>query len=131
MAAEVENIETDFNLDDHTKIDALLLKRFNNYENAEVLVPELIGELTDEESKIISAKDLPDLPPKLVFVDEEDINTVTLLYARNFVCKTCGMVFKREKLYENHSSLCGKTAKKLPKVKKTSSEISLCQITKH
>ena len=61
MAAEIENIETDFNLDEHTEINVLLLKKFNNYENAEVLVPELTGELTDEESEVISAEDLPDL----------------------------------------------------------------------
>ena len=121
MAAEVENIEIDFNLDEHAEIDVLLLKRFNNYENTEVLVPELTGELTDEESEIISAEDLPNLPPKLVFKDDEDINTVTLHDVRNFVCKTCGLVFKREKWYENHSSSCGKTAKKMPKLKKTSS----------
>ena len=126
MAAKVENIEIDFNLDKHTEIDVLLLKRFNNYENAEVLVPELTGE-----SEIISAKDLPDLPPKLVFVDEEDINTVTLHDARNFVCKTRGMFFKREKWYENHSSSCGKTAKKMPKLKKHLMQLVLCQITKH
>ena len=69
MAAEIENIEIDFNLDEHAEIDVLLLKKINNYENAKVLAPELTGELTDEESEIISAEDLPDLPPKLVFVD--------------------------------------------------------------
>ena len=131
MAAEIENIEIDFNLDEHAEIDVLLLKKFNNYENTEVLVPELTGELTDEESEIISAEDLPDLPPKLVFVDEEDINTVTLHDARNFVCKTRGMFFKREKWYENHSSSCGKTAKKMPKLKKHLMQLVLCQITKH
>ena len=80
-------------MDEHTEIYVLPLKKFNNYENAEVLVPEL----TDEESKIISAKDLLDLPPKLVFVDKENINTTTLHDAWNFVCRTCGMDFKREK----------------------------------
>ena len=49
-------------MDEHTEIYVLPLKKFNNYENAEVLVPEL----TDEESKIISAKDLLDLPPMLI-----------------------------------------------------------------
>ena len=94
-------------------------------ENAEVLVPELTGELTDEESEIILAKDLPDPPPKPVFVDEEGINTVTLHDDRNFVCKTCGMVFKREKRYENFSSSCSETAKKMPKLKKTSNTACL------
>ena len=103
----------------------MLLKRFNNYENAEGLVPELTRELTDEEPEIISAKDLPDLPPKLVFVNEEDMNTVTLYDARNFVCKTCGMVFQREKLYENHSISYGKTDKKMAKLKKTSNAACL------
>ena len=39
MAAEVENTEIDFNLDENTEIDVLLLKKLNNYENAEILVP--------------------------------------------------------------------------------------------
>ena len=107
-------------MDEHTEIDKLLLKKFNIYENAEVLVPELTGELTDKESDIISAEDLPDLPPILVFMDEEDIKTIVLHDARNFVCKTCGMVFKAEKCHENHSSSCGKTAIKMTKLKKTS-----------
>ena len=125
MAAEIENIEIDFNLDEHTEIDVSLLKKLNNYENTEVLVPELTGELTDEDSEIISAEDLPDLPPKLVFVDEEDIKAIALHDARNFVCKTCGMVFKREKWYENHSSSYGKTAIKMPKLKKASNAACL------
>ena len=128
MAAEIENIEIDFNLDERTKIDVLLLKKINNYENAEVLVPELTGELTDEESEIISAEDLPDIPPKLVFVDEEDIKTIALHDARNPVYKACGMVFKREKWYENHSSSCGKTAIKMPKLKKHPMQLILCQV---
>ena len=94
MAEERENIEIDFNLDEHTEIDILLLKKVNNHENA-VLVPQFTGELTDEESETISAEDLPDLPPKLAFVDEGHIKTITLHDARNFVCKTCGMGFKR------------------------------------
>ena len=104
MAAEIENIEINFNLDEYTEIDVLLLKKFNNYENAEVLVPELTGQLTDEEA----------------FVDEEDIKTIALHDARNFVCKTCGMAFEREKWYRNHCSSCGKRAIKMPKLKKTS-----------
>ena len=94
MAEERENIEIDFNLDEHTEKDILLLKKVNNYENA-VLVPQFTGELTDEESETISAEDLPDLPPKLAFVDEGHIKTITLHDARNFVCQTCGMGFKR------------------------------------
>ena len=92
MAAETENIEIDFNLNEHTEIDVSSLKKFNNYENTEVLVPELTRELTDEESEIISTEDLPDLTPKLVFVDEEDIKAIALHDAKNFACKTCGMV---------------------------------------
>ena len=75
----------------------MLLKRFNNYENAEGLVPELTRELTDEGPEIISPKDLPDLSPKLVFMSEEDMNIVTLYDGRNFVCKTCGIWFLKEK----------------------------------
>ena len=63
----------------------MLLNKFNNYENVEDLVPVLTGELTDEETEVISAKDLPDLPPKLVFMDEKDINTITVQDVRNFV----------------------------------------------
>ena len=82
-------------------------------------------------NQIISTKDLPDLPPKLVFVDEEDINTVTLYDARNFVCKTCEMVFKREKWYENRSSSCGKTTKKMSMLKKKHPvQLVLYQVTK-
>ena len=54
-------------MDEYTKIDVLLLKKLNNYENAEVLVPTLTEELTDKELEIISAKDLPDLPSKTSF----------------------------------------------------------------
>ena len=43
MAADIENIEIDFNLDEYIEIDILLRKKFNNYENAKVLVPELTG----------------------------------------------------------------------------------------
>ena len=125
MTAEIENIEIGFNLDEHTEIDVSLLKKINNYENTEVLVPELTGELTDEESEIISAEDLPDLPPKLVFVDEEDIKAIALHDPRNFVCKTCIMVFRREKWYENHSSSYGKTAIKMPKLRKVSNAACL------
>ena len=97
----------------------------NNFENAKVLVPELTGELTNEESEIISAEDLPDLPPELVFLDKEDTKTISLHDARNFVCKTYGMVLKREKWYENHSSSYGKTATKMQKLKKSSNAACL------
>ena len=118
MAAEIENIEIDFNLDEHAEIDVLLLKKFNNYENTEVLVPELTGELTDEESEIISAEDLPDLLPKLVFVDEKTLRLYHYMMRGSLFEKTCGIVFKREKWYENHSISRGKTAVKIPKLKK-------------
>ena len=55
MAEERENIEIDFNLDEHTEIDILLLKKVNNYENA-VLVPQFTGELTDEELETFQQK---------------------------------------------------------------------------
>lgn len=51
-------------------------------------------------------------------MDEEDINTITLYDARNVVCKTCEMVFKRKKLNENQSSSCDQTAEKMPKLKR-------------
>ena len=130
MAAEIENIEIDFNLDEHAEVDVLLLKKVNyqkNHENAEVLVPELTGELTDENQKSFQQK-LTRSTFKTSFMDEEDTKNIALHDARNFVCKTCGMIFKREKWYENHSSSCSKAAIKMPKLKKRPMQLILCQV---
>ena len=39
MSAEIQNIEIDFNLDEHTQKDVLLLQKCSNYKN--IKVPEL------------------------------------------------------------------------------------------
>ena len=114
----------DYILDDDEEFEVNEMKKFSNYESAEVIIPDDC-ELSDDGDEKITSEKIP--PVEITFVDENRIGVVQEYgetskgdssetakkkkKAVSYICSNCNKPYVRESSYKKHIQICGSKQK--------------------